>query len=115
MQLIPNDIRAALLANAARAASDFDFDPEPVVKLFTPDAGATWLFTRADEEGEELRLWGLCDLGLGCPEFGSIMLSTLQDFRGILGLEVERDLHFQPTQPISRYIRQATAAGYLQA
>ena len=30
-----------LLANGLRAGEDEDFDPMPVLKLFTPDAGAT--------------------------------------------------------------------------
>lgn len=32
-----------LLANGMRALEQPDFDPKPVVKLFTPDAGGTWL------------------------------------------------------------------------
>lgn len=35
--------RAALLANGRRTAAGENIDPVPVVKLFTPDAGATWL------------------------------------------------------------------------
>lgn len=27
-----------------------DFDPAPVLKLFTPDTGATWLLTEIDPE-----------------------------------------------------------------
>src|SRR3954471_8896892 len=34
--------RAELLVNGARSARGEDIDPPPVVKLFTPDAGATW-------------------------------------------------------------------------
>lgn len=115
MDLIPDDIQAALLANSDRLAADSSFDPEPVVKLFTPDAGATWLMTRAEPYGDDLMLYGLSDLGLGCPEYGPTLLFELAAFRGILGLPVERDLFFEPRQPISRYIRQAIATGYIQA
>jgi len=33
-----------------------DFDPTPVVKLFTPDAGATWLLTEIEPD-DMLRPW----------------------------------------------------------
>lgn len=115
MDLIPDDIREALLANTDRIEADSSFDPEPVVKLFTPDAGATWLMTRAEPNGDDLVLYGLSDLGLGCPEFGPTLLSELTAYRGIFGLPVERDLFFEPHQPISRYFSQAIAAGSLHA
>jgi hypothetical protein len=35
-------------------------DPKPVVKLFTPDANCTWLFTEYDPR--EKTFFGLCDL-----------------------------------------------------
>lgn len=47
MQLITAEQRAALLADGA-ASTKRDIDPHPVVKLFTPDAGATWLLTELD-------------------------------------------------------------------
>lgn len=43
--LITNELYTRLLANGARSAAGEDIDPRPVVKLFTPDAGATWLLT----------------------------------------------------------------------
>ena len=39
------------------------------MKLFTPDANATWLLTELDPV-EPDRAFGLCDLGLGYPELG---------------------------------------------
>ena len=41
----------------------------PVVKLFTPDVNATWLLTELDPEDPDIS-FGLCDLGVGCPELG---------------------------------------------
>jgi hypothetical protein len=61
--LIPNDIRAGLLANGALSATGADIDPVPLVKLFTPDANATWLLTEIDPEAPDLA-FGLCCLGL---------------------------------------------------
>lgn len=58
--LITDELYARLLANGARSAAGEDIDPRPVVKFFTPDAGATWLLTEADPEDPD-RLFGLCD------------------------------------------------------
>ena len=48
MNLIPEELRAQLLANGRLSIQNENFDPTPVVKLFTPDAGATWLLTEID-------------------------------------------------------------------
>ena len=42
-KLITDEQRAQLLTNGRQSIENPDFDPRPVVKLFTPDAGATWL------------------------------------------------------------------------
>jgi hypothetical protein len=39
--------------------------------------------------------FGLCDLGMGCPELGYVSVMELQSVRGKLGLPVERDRHFE--------------------
>ncbi len=39
--------------------------------------------------------FGLCDLGLGCPEPGYVSLMELQSVRGKLKLSIEHDLHFE--------------------
>jgi hypothetical protein len=69
-------------------------DVFPVVKLFTPWGGATWLLSELDPEDEDIA-FGLCDLGFGCPELGSVSLSELEAVRGPGGLAIERDLHFR--------------------
>lgn len=102
-QLLTRAHRARLTANRARSG-----DHEPVVKLFTPDANATWLLTDMDGEG---RLFGLCDLGLGSPELGYVMLSELETLRGPLRLPVERDRCFRATAPLSVYADAARTAG----
>ena len=85
-------------------------DVPPVVKLFTPDAGATWLISECDPD-EPDRLFGLCDLGLGCPELGYVSLAQIQRVRGHLGLPVERDNHFVADRPLSSYADEARAKG----
>jgi hypothetical protein len=110
MNLIPDGLRAQLVANGRRSVEYDRFDPPPVVKLFTPGAGATWLLTEIDPEDGD-RAFGLCDLGLGFPELGYVSLAELTTVRGPLRLAIERDLHFLSDKPISVYAREARMAG----
>ena len=120
MKLLTADIRERLLEMAA-FDPQFQMDEEselidllPVVKLFTPDAGCTWLLTEIDPEDPDIA-FGLCDLGLGCPELGSVSLSELESVRGRLGLPIERDLHFTPTKTLSAYADEAREHGGIRA
>lgn len=106
--------RAALAANGEVAASNPDVDPVPVVKLFTPDAACMWLLAWT-EPGEPDIAYGLCDLGLGFPELGSVRLSEIMSVRGILGLPVERDRHWTPEQSVNAYAAEALKAGRIVA
>lgn len=114
MNLISDELRAQLLAHGQQSLADEGFDPPPVVKLFTPDAGATWLLTEIDPDDDD-HAFGLCDLGLGFPELGYVRLAELTAVRGRLGLPVERDLHFKADKPISAYAREARMAGRIVA
>jgi hypothetical protein len=110
MTLITKSQTEQLLANgiAQRAAinrQDQALDFKPVVKLFTLDAQCTWLLTEIDE-GTDLA-FGLCDLGLGCPELGYVSPTELRTVRGKLRLPIERDLHFEADKPISVYADEA--------
>src|SRR4029077_20073114 len=72
MKLLTADIRKKLLRNGKlRQQHEQEDKPEadfvPVVKLFTPDGGCTWLLTEIDPEDPDIA-FGLCDLGLGHPE-----------------------------------------------
>jgi hypothetical protein len=114
MKLVTDSLTQKLQANgrAQRAAINNDqpaLDLKPVVKLFTPDAQCTWLLTELDEDGG--LAFGLCDLGLGCPELGYVSLAELSTVRGRLGLPVERDRHFDAGKPISTYAQEARLHG----
>ena len=87
-----------------------ELDPVPVVKLFYPASSATWLLTEVEPEAPDIA-WGLCDLGY--PEFGTVSLQDLADFKGVVGLRIERDRHFNAAAPISRYIDAARRAGHI--
>lgn len=108
--LITDEQRVLLLANGRELLQTADFDPTPVVKLFTPDASATWLLTEIDPDDHD-HAFGLCDLGLGSPEMGWVSLQELTTVRGRLGLPVERDLHFRAEKRLSAYARDARLAG----
>lgn len=105
---IENRVRLLLQAIAD------DRDPPPVVKLFTPDASATWLLSEVDPDDPD-RLFGLCDLGLGFPELGYVSLAEIAAVRGRLGLPVERDLHFVGDKPLSVYAEEARKHGRIIA
>ncbi|MDQ2764147.1 MAG: DUF2958 domain-containing protein [Pseudomonadota bacterium] len=115
MPLLTATQRAQLLANgrtnaARNAPGQTAHDFVPVVKLFTPDANATWLLTELDPDDNDIA-FGLCDLGLGCPELGYVSLSELAAVRGRLGLPVERDHHFTSDRPLSAYAKAAQTKG----
>lgn len=114
MRLITHAQRAILLANGQVGTADPDFDPFPVVKLFMPDGSATWLLAGLDPDNPDLA-FGLCDLGLGFPELGSVSLAELAELRGIFGLPVERDRWFVATQPLSAYATEASRLGHVRA
>lgn len=106
MKLLTQAQRDQLIRNGARSRTEANFDPAPVVKLFTPDAGCTWLLTEIDPDDPD-RAFGLCDLGLGFPELGYVSLSELAGVRGQLGLPIERDLYFTAARSLSAYAAEA--------
>lgn len=124
MKLLTQSIRERLLQNGrirqsfdeARFENDDVPEPDflPVVKLFTPDAGCTWLLTELDPDDPDIA-FGLCDLGMGFPELGSVSIAELESVRGKLGLPIERDLHFMPTKTISAYADEARERGCIRA
>jgi hypothetical protein len=109
-------VRAALLANGRlqREADGRSVDLRPVARLFTADAGATWLLTEIDPDNPDIA-FGLADLGLGCPELGYVSLTELGGLRGRLGLPVELDRYFRADRPLSAYAAAASAAGRIVA
>ena len=114
MKLLTKELREKLLRNGCEQAkvkgTKAEKDFWPVVKLFYPAGSSTWLITELDPEDEDVA-WGLCDLGMGCPEFGTVRISELESFRGPFELRIERDKFFEAKAPISRYIDAARDAG----
>ncbi|MGB3320295.1 MAG: DUF2958 domain-containing protein [Sphingopyxis granuli] len=113
MKLLTPDIAARLAANVRDRIDAIERglpepDPRPVVRFFSPVGAATWLATEIDADGI---LFGLADLGFGCPELGSFSLAELEAVRLPFGLGIERDLLFEASHPLSVYAEAARAAG----
>ena len=118
MALLTHAQRDALLDNGRRqsllkgTADELDFSP--VVKLFLPGGGATWLLTELDPDEPDLA-FGLCDLGMGFPELGYVDLAEIESVAGPLGLAVEVDAVFRATMTLSAYAADARRYGAIRA
>ena len=107
--LVPHSLRKQLNANWRRS-----INTPPVLKIFNPSGAATWLIHSADPH-EPSMLFGLCDLGMGFPELGYVDLDELRELRIPVRLiingeheittqvQLERDLHFNPTHTLETY------------
>ena len=111
MELLTKKIHAELKANyeaSQKAGPEVTVDHKPVVKFFNPAGMGTWLITEMDDD--EI-MFGLCDLGY--PELGYVSLAELREFKGVLGLGIERDLYFTADRPLSEYTEIANEKGHI--
>jgi hypothetical protein len=108
MKLFTKYIEPALAVNASADEST----RRPALKLFGGGA-CTWLISeRVDDD----TLFGLCDLGMGCPELGYVSQSELEGLRfPPLGLPIERDLYFSADKTLSEYFDEAKESGHIVA
>ncbi len=126
MSLLTPELHAVLRANArthhdAMQAGAREPDPAPVVKFFNPVGAATlrlrsgqaWLATELDADGDTL--FGLADLGFGCPELGSFSAREIAQLRLAGGLSIKRDLYFASDVPLSVWAEIARAHGSISA
>ena len=112
--LITKEQKIQMLKNGLQTKKDHNGNHWPVVKLFTPDAGCTWLLSELAPDDHDIA-FGLCDLGLGFPELGYVSLEQIARVRGRLGLPVERDLYFKAKKSILDYAKEAHEAGRIVA
>ena len=101
---VTEEEREQMLKNGRRRHDNID--PEPVIKLFTPDAQCTGLLTELYPDDPTIA-FGLCDLGMGFPELGDVSLTELQSVQGTMGLPIEKDLHFKADKKLSEYVQVA--------
>lgn len=107
MILLPPDLRAQLLANGENRGSDH----VPLLKLFNPCGAATWLASELYADGDTL--FGLADLGFGCPEMGCFSLTEIASIRLPYGLRIERDVHFAGHYGLTVYADAARTEGQI--
>lgn len=106
-KLITKEIDRQLRANGARRDAAAT---RPVLKLFNPCGATTWLISERNPDEPDI-LFGLCDLGMGCPELGSVSLAEIEALRLPFGLRIERDIHFKADKTLLEYADEARAKG----
>ena len=111
MPLIPEALRAHMLANDRNLPNDID--PIPVIKLFTRDGSATWLLTELDSNDQD-RAFGLSDTG-GALRLGYLSLSEITSINKRRGHPVEYDPSFLPQFRLSVYAAAARQTGSIAA
>ena len=104
MELFTKEQEAQLLANGH--SDNRDQDHPPVVKLFLPATKCVWLISEIDPEDPDIA-FGLCDLGMGFPELGSVSLTELQSILRWPGLPVMQDEEFVAEFPMSVFVEAA--------
>ena len=114
MIVLPQIVRHALRANhinrqAAAEREQSEPDPAPVLKFFNPLGSQTWLATELADDGDVL--WGLADLGFGCPEVGPWSLCELTAIRLPFGMRIEIDNGFSSDVPLSVWAAWARRTG----
>jgi len=77
-------------------------DHVPVVLLSLRETGCRWLLTEVSPDDPEI-VFGLCDLGLGFPEQGSVSLTELEDLRNPFGQKVEREQSFRTDRSLGYF------------
>jgi hypothetical protein len=106
---LPAELAEELRANARDPGGDH----LPVLKLFNPAGAGTWLATELADDCDTL--FGLADLGTGCPELGTFSLAELSGIRLPFGLSIERDRFFSTKFLISAWAEAARAGGSIAA
>lgn len=84
-------------------------DFQPVVKWFDQFGAATWLISEIDPM--EKYAFGLCDLGMGFPEMGSVAIDDITAIKSLGIHRIVKDEHWSATQPLTQYANAARVAG----
>lgn len=80
-------------------------DPIVVCKFFNPTGAGNWYATEYDSK-DKIFFGYVSIFRDECDEWGNFSLKELEDFKGNIGLGIERDLYFTP-QAISKIISKA--------
>ena len=93
MKILTSEILKAF-AKQGRTGNKSAKDIKIVMKLFNPTGAGTWyLYEKEDED----IYWGFVNLGdPEMSECGTVSMTELMAYRGMFGLGIERDMHFEP-------------------
>lgn len=112
--MIPRVLFDILLSNGIETACGREIDFHPVVKIFDPCGAAVWLLTEIDP-ADPRQAFGLCDLGIGCPELGYVDLDELAAVGRAFHHALRIDRAFRPTKRLSEYAAEARRLGRIVA
>ena len=90
MKQITKAIREKLIENHKKQDGTKEF--KAVLKLFNPTGAGTWYLSELNPETNVA--FGLCYIT--DKEYGYVNLNELENFKGALGLGIERDKFFTP-------------------
>ena len=93
MKILTSEILKAF-AKQGKTGNKSAKDIKIVLKLFNPTGAGTWyLYEKEDDD----IYWGFVNLGdPEMSECGTVSMSELMAYRGMFGLGIERDMHFEP-------------------
>ena len=96
MKLLTKEIEKKLEKSPYGSKDGMGTNAPLVVKFFNPSGAGTWLITEGEkQENGDWLLYGYCHILEW--EWGSVMLSELESFKGPFGLGIERDLYAHGT------------------
>lgn len=99
MKLI-NDELIAKFAEIGRQEVE---DPIVIAKFFNPCGRQSWFATEFDPDSKIF--YGFVSLfGDDCDDWGDFSLEELEDFKGLMGLGIERDLYCG-YKPLSEHLK----------
>ena len=93
MKILTSEILKAF-AKQGKTGNKSAKDIKIVLKLFNPTGAGTWyLYEKEDDD----IYWGFVNLGdPEMSECGTVSMTELMAYRGMFGLGIERDMHFEP-------------------
>ena len=91
-ELMPEFVREKLLKHPIDSTTGPILDAEVIVKYFNPFGRGRWLIIEGEEQNDgDWTLFGLCHIYEW--EWGTVLLSELQNAKLPYGRRIERDLH----------------------
>lgn len=103
MNLLTDEIKELFREYPLYSQDGKGMDSVVLVKYFCPYSSATWLITEAEEQPDsDWLLFGYCHIF--CWEWGTLLLSELQNLKLPFGLGIERDLFIRKGATVKELI-----------